>query len=55
MRVVLDTNGIISALFWGGASRKVMDLTHYSIITLYTSTELLILMELDDVLSRING
>lgn len=50
MRVVLDTNGIISALFWGGAPRKVMDLAHQGIITLYTSTELLI--ELADVLSR---
>jgi uncharacterized protein len=50
MRAVLDTNGVISALFWSGAPRKVMDLAHQGIITLYTSTELLI--ELADVLSR---
>jgi transcriptional regulator with XRE-family HTH domain len=28
MRAVLDTSGIISALFWDGAPRKVMNLAH---------------------------
>jgi predicted nucleic acid-binding protein len=29
MRAVLDTSGIISALFWDGAPRKVMNLAHF--------------------------
>ena len=28
MFVVLDTNIIVSALFWGGVPRKVLELTH---------------------------
>lgn len=50
MRVVLDTNTVVSAIFWSGAPRNVMNLAHQGIITLYTSTALLI--ELADVVSR---
>lgn len=50
MWVVLDTNSIISGLFWGGTPRKVMDLALSGTIRLYTSSELLV--ELADVLSR---
>lgn len=51
MRIVLDTNTVVSALFWGGPPRKIMDIARHSdTLTLYTSTVLL--AELADVLAR---
>jgi putative PIN family toxin of toxin-antitoxin system len=50
MNVVLDTNTVISGLFWKGAPRQVLDLARSGVITLYTSPALL--AELADVLGR---
>jgi putative PIN family toxin of toxin-antitoxin system len=50
MNVVLDTNTVISGLFWKGAPRQVLDLARSGSITLFTSPELLV--ELADVLGR---
>lgn len=50
MRVVLDTNTVISGLFWYGNPRHILDLARSGDITLCTSQALL--NELLDVLSR---
>ena len=50
MRLVLDTNIIISALLWNGAPRKILELLLTLDIILFTSPP--ILDELRDVLSR---
>jgi uncharacterized protein len=50
MKVVLDTNTVISGLFWKGAPRQVLDLARNGVITLFTNPELL--AELADVLGR---
>ena len=50
MRVVADTNLVISGLLWGGNSRQVLDLARQGTIELFTSA--LLLAELEDVLSR---
>jgi putative PIN family toxin of toxin-antitoxin system len=50
MRVVLDSNVIVSGIIWGGIPRKILDLARDKHITLYTTPELL--EELADVLSR---
>jgi putative PIN family toxin of toxin-antitoxin system len=50
MRVVPDTNVVVSGLIWGGPPRQLLDLARHGAIVLYTSTVLL--AELDDVLSR---
>lgn len=50
MNIVLDTNTIISGLFWKGAPRQVLDLARSGTYTLFTSPELL--SELADVLGR---
>ena len=50
MRVVLDTNTIVSGLFWGGYPRRVLELARSGQITLLTASALL--DELLDVLSR---
>jgi uncharacterized protein len=50
MNVVLDTNTVISGLFWKGAPRQVLDLARSGVIALFTSPELL--AELADVLGR---
>jgi uncharacterized protein len=50
MNIVLDTNTVISAMFWKGAPRQVLDLARAGIYTLFTSPELL--AELADVLGR---
>lgn len=50
MRVVLDTNIVISGLFWSGPPRRILDFAHAGIIELYTSPALL--DELEDVLGR---
>ena len=50
MNVVLDTNTVISGLFWKGAPRQVLDLARSGTFALFTSPELL--AELADVLGR---
>jgi putative PIN family toxin of toxin-antitoxin system len=49
MRVVLDTNVLISALFWGGAPRRMVDLAAAGHFQAVTSPELL--AELEAVLA----
>jgi len=50
MRAVLDTNVLISALFWGGRPRRVVDLAAAGRFQAVTSLELL--AELEDVLAE---
>ena len=50
MKVVLDTNVIISALFWTGKTSKILDLIKNKKITIYACPEQII--ELKDVLNR---
>jgi len=50
MKLVLDTNTIISGLLWHGAPRQVLDLARSNSIVLFTCPELL--AELEDVLGR---
>jgi putative PIN family toxin of toxin-antitoxin system len=50
MRVVVDTNVLISGLFWGGRPRRVTDLAAAGRFQALTSVELL--LELEDVLTE---
>jgi putative PIN family toxin of toxin-antitoxin system len=50
MRVVLDTNTVISGLFWRGKPFQILELMRSGTITVYTSEA--ILEELLDVLKR---
>jgi putative PIN family toxin of toxin-antitoxin system len=50
MRVVADTNIVVSGLLWRGLPRRVLDAARDGIIELSTSAVLL--EELEDVLSR---
>ncbi len=50
MRLVLDTNIIVSCLIWGGVPRQLLDLGRDGRVTFFTSS--LLLDELADVLSR---
>ena len=50
MRVVADTNIVVSGLLWRGNPRRVLDAARDGIIELFTSPTLL--EELEDVLSR---
>lgn len=50
MRIVVDTNIIVSGLLWHGSPRHVLDAARNGAITLFTSVELL--SELEDVLRR---
>jgi uncharacterized protein len=50
MRVVVDTNVVISALGWGGQPRQLLKAAADGLITLYTSPALL--EELHDVIHR---
>jgi putative PIN family toxin of toxin-antitoxin system len=50
MRVVADTNIVVSGLLWRGNPRRVLDAARDGIIELFSSPALL--EELDDVLSR---
>jgi len=50
MRVVLDTNVLVSALFWGGQPRRVVDLAIAGRLQAVTSPELL--AELEQVLAE---
>ena len=50
MRVVLDTNVVVSALLWGGMPKKLLELASEGAIDLLTSDTLL--EELGRILSR---
>lgn len=50
MRVVVDTNIVVSAFLWGGNPRAILDAARRQDITLFTSAALI--AELEDVLSR---
>ncbi|MBS0611839.1 MAG: putative toxin-antitoxin system toxin component, PIN family [Proteobacteria bacterium] len=50
MRVVADTNTVVSAFLWGGPPKTVLDAAREKRISLHTSPALL--AELEDVLSR---
>lgn len=50
MRLVLDTNIVISSLLWGGIPRQLLELGRDNQVTLFTSSPLL--DELADVLGR---
>jgi putative PIN family toxin of toxin-antitoxin system len=50
MRVVADTNTVISGLFWYGSPRRVLDAARAGAMDLFTTPGLL--AELEDVLSR---
>lgn len=50
MRVVADTNTVISGLLWQGAPRRILDAARAGTVELFTSA--LLLAELDEVLSR---
>jgi len=50
MRLVLDTNTVVSGLLWAGAPRHLLDAARAGQVTLHTT--LVLLTELDDVLRR---
>jgi putative PIN family toxin of toxin-antitoxin system len=50
MRIVADTNTIISGLLWQGAPRQVLDLAFSGKLELFTSATLL--TELEDAFQR---
>ncbi len=50
MRVVLDTNTLISGIFWGGHPRRILEMARSGTISICTSQALL--DELLDVLNR---
>ena len=50
MRIVIDTNVIVSAFLWGGTPRRLLDAVETQHFELFTSRALI--TELEDVLSR---
>jgi uncharacterized protein len=50
VRVVLDTNVVLSALLWGGPPRQILEAVQAGVLDLYTTPALL--LELEDVLHR---
>ena len=50
MRIVADTNVIVSAFLWGGVPRRLLEAVEAQRIELFTSRALI--SELEDVLSR---
>jgi len=50
VRIVVDTNLIVSAFLWGGTPRRVLDAVEGGELELFTSRALI--TELEDVLSR---
>ena len=54
MRVVANTNTVVSGLLWHGAPRQVLDAARDDVIELFTElfTSTILLAELDDVLHR---
>ena len=50
MRLVADTNTVISGLLWHGAPRRLLDAARAGKVSLFTSADLLV--DLEDTLSR---
>ena len=50
MRIVIDTNVIVSAFLWGGTPRRLLDAVEAQHFELFTSRALI--TELEDVLAR---
>jgi uncharacterized protein len=50
MRIVADTNTVLSGLLWGGPPRRLIDLARVRSVSLYTS--LVLLAELAEVIAR---
>jgi len=50
MRLVADTNVVVSALLWGGSPRAILTAAREQRVALYTSAPLI--AELEDVLGR---
>jgi putative PIN family toxin of toxin-antitoxin system len=50
VRIVVDTNVIVSAFLWGGTPRRILDAVEAQRVELFTSRALI--AELEDVLSR---
>jgi putative PIN family toxin of toxin-antitoxin system len=50
MRVVADTNVVVSGLLWHGPPRRILDAARLGTVELFTSGDLL--AELEDVLQR---
>ena len=50
MRLVVDTNVVVSALLWGGVPRQLLDAIHQGRATAFTSSALV--KELREVLAR---
>ena len=50
MKIVTDTNIVVSAFLWGGNPRQLLDAARRHHITLFTSAALI--AELEDVLLR---
>ena len=50
MRIVADTNVIVSAFLWGGTPRRLLDAVQTRQLELFTSHDLI--AELEEVLSR---
>jgi len=50
VRIVTDTNIVVSAFLWGGTPRRVLDAAQAGQLELFTSRALI--AELEDVLSR---
>ena len=50
MRVVLDTNVVVSGFLWGGVPRQLLQASRENRLRLFTSTPLL--LELTDILGR---
>jgi len=53
MRVVADTNIVVSGLLWKGNPRRLLDAARDGTIDLFTSAVLL--TELEDVLNSLNA
>lgn len=51
MRVVLDTNVVVSGYLWGGVPRQLLQAARQNRLRLFTSTPLL--LELTDILGRV--
>lgn len=50
MRIVADTNVVVSAFLWGGTPRRLLDAVEAQQLELFTSP--LLILELEDVLTR---
>lgn len=51
MRVILDTNVVVSGYLWGGVPRQLLQAARQNRLRLFTSTPLL--LELTDILARV--